>query len=259
MKFYLSFILLFTSSQLIAKPIDILIANIASVLSKDGIQKIDPKNLKDYELGREARILRQVFKCMGKEIKFTAAPFGRHLIWFEKSKQFDAVATVHPLANIKAHKSLSHIYYRNGVTSLVTTKPIQRLEDLHGLRVISFVGATKFLKELGSHIQKFKSYQEIADQEIHSKMLYNERVDAVISDGIIFASHTKDLRRKFPKNENYKKQVSFNQLFEDLNFFLYFKEKSIRDSFNKCLSSDIIKKKIQNIENNYIFEQLINY
>ncbi|HAC29923.1 MAG TPA: amino acid ABC transporter substrate-binding protein, partial [Marinobacter hydrocarbonoclasticus] len=45
-----------------------------------------------------------------------------------------------------------------------------------------------------SHIESFASYSEFADQRIHSRMLFLNRVDVVLADGLIFAEINHRLR-----------------------------------------------------------------
>jgi ABC-type amino acid transport substrate-binding protein len=172
---------------------------------------------------------------MNTKIDIKLAPFGRHMTMFKSSKDIDVVTSVYGENNLPGFKTKSHITYYNGVSYLAEKfgQKIQSLEDLKGKRVISFVGARKMFPELEKMIPNLKSYSENSNQEIHSKMLFNDRVDAVISDAVIFAHHTAELQRENQKL--YRKPVKFQQIFTPTPFYLVFRSSEYRNKFNVCL------------------------
>ena len=66
------------------------------------------------------------------------------------------MTTVPPNIKLDGYPSRSHISYINGVSTLKNKNySIHSLEDLYGLRVVSFVGAMELLPEIKSHYKKF--------------------------------------------------------------------------------------------------------
>ena len=80
------------------------------------------------------------------------------------------------------------------------------------------------IPEINQYKNLFKSYQELADQETHSKMLFFERVDAVISDGYIYASYNQKLQKENKGNAAFFKPVKFHHILKPSPFTLHFKK-----------------------------------
>ena len=209
-------------------------------------------------VGREERVINSIFSCMGYKYKLTIVPFGRHLSLFNSMKGIDAVATVYGNVKLKGFSTKSHVTYYNGVTYINSRfeKDISSIVDMKGKRVIAFVGARKMFPRLNDYIPHFKSYIETANQRSHSKMLFNNRVDFVISDAVIFAHNTADLQQSGKKI--YRKMVKFKQIFKPQPFFMYFKSKILRKKFNKCLSFLESTRELEKLNIEYYNEMIIN-
>ena len=189
-----------------------------------------PSSFREDGRGKEQIFLDHLIKdCMKYKYTIKQYPFGRHMIAFSE-ESFDFVTTVPESSKLKYFQSKSYIHYQNGVSTLKGQK-INSLQDLVGKRVITFSGATELIPGLKELVKDFASYSEKAKQEIHSKMLLLGRVDAVISDAVIFFAHTKELK----KEKFQMKDLEFHHLFDKTNFTLYFKDKSLRDKFNSCV------------------------
>ncbi len=108
-----------------------------------------------------------------------------------------------------------YVYYQNGAAVLESTniKPYH-LRYLKGLRVVSFAGASQLLG-IESHIEFFASYSEFADQRIHSRMLFLNRVDVVLADGLIFSEINHRLRadRTYADKADLHQKVMFIPIF----------------------------------------------
>tara|TARA_R110000868_G_scaffold118569_4_gene314427 strand:- start:7630 stop:8358 length:729 start_codon:yes stop_codon:yes gene_type:complete len=186
--------------------------------------------------GRERLVLEHIAKCMGRKIEVELAPYGRHLSYFGNTEKFDLVATVPPGAKVSGHQSLSHIDYQNVVTTLKEfSKRINKVSDLKGLDVVSFKGARSMLEGMEAAIPTFKSYKEIAQQDLHTKMLMFRRVDAVISDKYIFYTHTKRLQKLEPERKELFRPTKTFEIFKPSKFTVSLKTKKLRDEFNRCL------------------------
>lgn len=186
--------------------------------------------------GRERLIFELAAKCMKRELVVELAPYGRHLSYFKRTDKFDAVGTVPAKSEVSGFESISHIEYQNVVTTL--DKPnweIKSVADLKGLDVVSFKGARTLLPGLNQAVASFKSYQEIAQQELHSRMLLLKRADAVISDKYIFYSHTKKLIELEPNRKEFLQKTKSHNIFPASKFSASFKNSELRDEFNKCI------------------------
>jgi len=211
------------------------------------------------DLGREGRVVEEIISCMKLKLTFTIAPYGRHAKWFEENEKFDAAATISPDIKSKYFSSTPHIKYSNGVSTLYSlNRRIESLSDLKGLRVISFIGASTMLPKLKEAIPTFKSYVEKSSQELHTKMLVKSRVDAVISDGIIFASHTKKLQLENATDPDYFMPIKFSPIFDPINFHMIFRKKSLQQSFNSCLRKLTNNGRLEKINTSFLLEQIMN-
>ncbi len=223
-KVFLVFIILFQVQSVLAqKKLTIIIADIPGVFNKS------------YG-GLEQRIIRVVTKCAGWSVKFVPVPFGRHTDLFKKSiegKKYDGVATVPNGIDLKSYKAKSHIDFLNGFSVLQNKKiKINNFEDLAGLKVVSFVGAKSMYPKLKEMIPKMKSYMEISTQKSHNLMLYSNRIDAVFSDGLIFALDAKRIKKK---RESFKQiKTSFYAITNPYPFNIHFISKENRNKFNFC-------------------------
>lgn len=210
------------------------------------------------DAGLEEQLLKNIFKCMDQPYELVIVPFGRHFSLFNNNDDFDAVATVPSSMELKGFRSQSHIKYYNGITTLkAKNHKIKNFEDLAGLKLISFVGAKEIFPKLKAIIPKLKSYKEMANQRSHSLSLYNERVDAIFSDGYIVSRYNSIIKME-NKDEVYRKPVVFNLISEPTAFTVYFRESSKRDLFNKCLNKPSMQKTLDSISNEYRINQMIN-
>ena len=89
-------------------------------------------------------------------------------------------------------------------------------------------------------------------------MLVKSRVDAVISDGIIFASHTKKLQRENATDPDYFKPIKFSPIFDPINFHMIFRKKSLQQSFNSCLRKLTNNGRLEKINTSFLLEQIMN-
>ncbi len=252
---FLILLTFFISDSSFSKELKTIGADIAGVFKSEALGK---GNSLRRVTGREERIIQAVYRCMGYNLKVSLLPFGRHTKFYEKTNDYDAVSTVYENLRLKGFVSDSHITYSNGISYLTQKygNSINEVKDLVGKRVISFIGAKDMFPELKKIIPKLKSYSENSDQAIHSKMLYFDRVDVVISDAVIFAHHTAQLQQD--NLEKYHKQITFKQIFEPSIFKMYFKKEQHRDMFNQCLKEIVDSKKINRLNIEYYNELIIN-
>lgn len=188
--------------------------------------------------GRDIEIFAAVMDRCEIDVHFHFYPFKRHLRNFTHEGLGDAVMTVPPGMDTPGFESTPYVYYQNGAAVLESTniKPYH-LRYLKGLRVVSFAGASQLLG-IESHIESFASYSEFADQRIHSRMLFLNRVDVVLADGLIFAEINHRLRadRTYADKADLHQKVMFIPIFAPTPYRASFRKKEHRDAFNACFS-----------------------
>lgn len=111
------------------------------------------------------------------------------------------------------------------------------LMDLKDLRVIAFASAKDILPGLGDTTASFKSYSEKSNQISQSMLLFSEKADAVLGDGLIFAAYNATLREKHaqkPLPFDPTQNVVFKANFDPTPFAMMFKSEAIRNDFNRC-------------------------
>ncbi len=225
-----------------AKLLNGLTVNLAGVVGPD-------------QKGREQVIIESVFECMGVKATFNEVPYGRHLMEFQDKKHYDFVTTIPYNEKLSGFKTLSHIAYYNGViTRASLKKEIKSLKDLAGLSVIAFQDALKLLPGLNKVVNKFKVYKETTKQELQGKLIIAGRMDAAISDSMIFYHYTRKLRSD--KDEGFKDRVKFkfHNIFKPSRFHLYFSDQKLQKSFDTCFSKLRVKGGIQKINHLYMLD-----
>lgn len=196
---------------------------------------VNLKTALDKVDGRESAILDDIFHCMGKKYRLIKVPYGRHFSEFESNK-YDFVTTIPENYKIEGFKSKTHMSYVNGFFLMGHLKnKVKSLDDLEGLRLITFKGASKLIPELQKIIPKLKQYKEHAQQSLHPKMLAKNRVDIVLSDRFIFNAYVEELI----KNNELKgdEEFVFLDIFKHSPFVITFKKEGLRNEFNNCLFS----------------------
>ncbi|KUP91733.1 type 2 periplasmic-binding domain-containing protein [Tritonibacter horizontis] len=185
--------------------------------------------------GREAEVISSVMERCGHTVTFEIQPFTRHWKSYAQGKG-DAVATVPLGMPLPGHATEAYIQYQNGVSSLAENgAAYSDLSALSGQSVIAFMGASDIIPGLKDAVPAFKSYKEIADQIGQSRMIFGQRVDAVIGDGMIFAEYNRQLRDQagelmFDPNQD----VTFQAIFAPSDYGMYFRSEALTADFNRC-------------------------
>ncbi len=228
--------------------------NVSAKKSLRGMGVILPSAFKDNGKGREQIVLDYLIKdCLKTDYTIENYPYGRHINDFPTSS-FDFVTTIPDSENLVNYKSMPYIKYMNGVSTKSSLK-ISSLKDLKGKRVISFSGAKELIPELRDSHKTFATYIEKSKQDLHTKMLLADRVDAVISDAIVFHSHTYKLLKN--KEVSYS-PLSFHHILKETEFVLYFKKKELRDRFNVCVKEMISSGKSERFKYEFYVNELFN-
>ena len=141
----------------------------------------------DSQSGMEVEIVRAVLQKAGYQTRFEPYPPARGLALLEAGK-IDAMLSLDSSKQVKAYLSEPVIYYHNKVITLASKQlNIKTLADLQPLRVAAFQNASLFLgQDYANAVQNIAQYKEYASQDTLPRLLYYQRVDAVIGDEFIF-------------------------------------------------------------------------
>ena len=226
-----------------AKPLTIVASNLPGHFDKDG-------------MGREADIVRTTLNTCGHSVRFIVQPFTRHWDTFKTNFSIDAVTTVPDAVKLDGFQTDTYIKYHNGVSMLSSSDLLpETVDDLKDKSVLAFMGALDILPGLRTASASFSGYAEKTDQLIQNRLLFANRVDAVVGDGLIFAEYSLQLRRA-AKNRSLgfdpDQKVRFFPIFEPTPYHMVFRDEGVQQDFDKCYAELKAAGKIDEINNRYI-------
>ncbi|NVK19994.1 MAG: transporter substrate-binding domain-containing protein [Methylocystaceae bacterium] len=191
---------------------------------------IPPYFIKEENRGIEYDILKEALASQGYKMEPRYVPLGRtlHLM---KYGQVDGIMST-GRRDLPGCYTQPHITYWNFAISLKKRAlNIKSIEDLNDKRVLSFQNAKHYL---GPAFKKMAlnnpNYDEIANQSVQNKLLFNGRVDVVVADRFIFEWFRQDPDVK--KVANTEQEVVHHNLFEPSEFGAVFKDDEICKAFN---------------------------
>lgn len=199
-------------------------------------EKIPPFCFPETDSGIELEVIREALAYRGHVLKARYYSFARIPVAF-KAGEVDAAMTDlgEDMTGWGAHYGNPAVIYDNVFITLKERKlSISRPEDLHGLSVISFVGAAKRYPEWLDAVRKGGRYYEQNDQALQVLTLDRGRYDVVLSDRNIFKYFTLQLKL----NKSFKPKPIAEHSFVKLNPMDYrpvFRDSAIRDDFNAGL------------------------
>ncbi len=218
-----------TSLTLIAAPafagtVTILAADLPPMVYADGT-------------GREAEIVSAVMGHCGHDVEFVVQPFTRHWASFEAGKG-DAVMTVPVGMPMEGTQGAPYIAYQNGVSFLAGAgNDYGTLNDLAGLSIAAFQGASNILPGLAEASPNFGSYREMTDQETQSKLLFGGRVDGILGDGMLFAAYTASLRDAGSSaGIDASQPLEFRAIFDPSDYAMNFRNANMAADFDRCFA-----------------------
>jgi len=196
-----------------------------------------PPNVDRNGHGREIEIISRIADACGWTPIFRIEPYGRHWRSFQDGAG-DAVGTVPPGLDLGGTHTASYITYRNGV-SVLASRGIHptSLDDLADLSIVAFMGAHTAIPGLTEAKEHFFSYQEIADQMIHSRLLFAGRVDAVLGEGMIVAEYNHRLAKTDRDRFDTTQPVIFTPIFAPTHHEMVFRDPALAEAFNGCLDA----------------------
>lgn len=190
-----------------------------------------PYVIHETSSGLEVELLRRVFLDMGYEMIPVFQPPARSV----RSLELGRVAAMATITNMpKFHLSDSYITFQNFAWTLKSKSfRLNALSDLGKRSVIAFQNARYFLgPEFSAAISKSSDYQEYAEQRRQIKMLMMDRVDVIICEERTFRMNQEILRKA---SNQPLPEVEKHALFEKSQYSVAFRDKKMRDLFNKSL------------------------
>lgn len=183
------------------------------------------------ESGLEVDLVVAAFRAAGYQVVIQQWPQARSLQSLLHDKT-DAMISLAEGAYPGLFISQPVINYRNRLIVLSSSGiHLKTLADLSGFRVASFQNASLLLGEdYAKAVRHALQYNEFADQESLNRMLFNRRIDVVVSDEWIFRSYA----TQSSLNGRSEPTISFN-LLPDIPRCVGFHQKVLRDDFNRGL------------------------
>ncbi|SDE41552.1 substrate-binding periplasmic protein [Kordiimonas lacus] len=192
------------------------------------------ENLPPYVVDRAAHgieidLVQAILKGSGYEPVFVQQPRVRMISAFENG-QMNGILTQNVLASEVGCATDWYIAHQNIAVSMTSKNlSIDSLDDLKGLSILSFSGATRYLgSEFQQAVRHSKRYTESGDQSKHIKLLYNGRFDAVVGDRWILALAQKS---HFTKTGEYR-ELKHHPIMEPSLYVARFHDQKVCDAFN---------------------------
>ena len=199
--------------------------------------------------GFEYEIVRDVLAMQGIQMEHQAVPFARVFLRLEKGR-VDLGFPVQKVGNMK-HLFFSepHIKYVNiAVTHPDSGIAINSIKDLGKYELQSFQGASQFLgPEYLAATKKSPKYKEIAKLEIGIGLIQVKRNEVLVLDSAIY----RHMLNTMPKLQN-KVALKVWEVFPHVEYSVGFRDKSIRDNFDKNLKTYVASGKYQKVIDSYL-------
>ncbi|MGW8390690.1 substrate-binding periplasmic protein [Pseudoduganella sp. HUAS MS19] len=211
-------------------------AAVAAEVSMAFGEKIPPFCFPETDSGIELDVMRESLAFRGHVLKPRYYSFARIPVAF-KAGEVDAAMTDlgEDMSSWGANYGNPAVIYDNVFITLKERHlTITRPEDLQGLTVIAFVGASRRYPEWLDAVRKAGRYYEQNDQALQVLTLDRGRYDVVLSDRNIFKYFTLQLKL----NRSFKPRPVAEHPFVKLNPMDYrpvFRDPAIRDDFNAGL------------------------
>ncbi|WP_035057914.1 substrate-binding periplasmic protein [Andreprevotia chitinilytica] len=196
-------------------------------------EKIPPFCFPETNSGIELEVIGESLAYRGHVLKPLYFSFARVPLAFKKG-EVDATMTdlgedLTPYGGFYGDPA---VFYDNVFLTLKEKNfTIKKPDDLHGLTVVSFQGASKRYPDWLDAVKKAGHYYELADQELQVLTLNGGRYDVVLSDRNIFKYFTLKLKKETGFQPKPTQEHHFVKL-NPLDYRPIFRDKSVRDDFN---------------------------
>ena len=203
----------------------------------------------DSYKGIQLDLITAIFAVENQSVNFIHVPLARSFSSVDKwhSDGTITLPSTHKEKNV--YISEPYISYQNVIITLMEDNlTIEKLDDLSGKHIIAFQTARKFLGDTYSQaIEKAADYQEMADQMKQIELLFLKRTQVLVLDTSILKHFLFNNREK-----KYSKPYKIHRLFAPRIYAAGFKNKVIRDQFNRGLLVIKANGKYQEILNKYL-------
>ncbi|MGB1479085.1 MAG: amino acid ABC transporter substrate-binding protein [Marinobacter salsuginis] len=205
--------------------------------------------------GRDIELVLATFEECGFSAQFVMQPYERHARTYRERQDFDAIMTVPLHWRLPGYSTSAYIWYQNGAFyNHSRVGPIERIKDLAGLNVVTFRQGVDVLG-ISNNVPEFASLTEIADQTIHSRLLFMGRVDAILADGFVVAEVNRRIFREKRRGENWPSQSDtfrFAPIFNPAPHKMVFRDPELAAAFDQCFDDLRKSEVIADINQKYI-------
>ncbi|WCL54123.1 hypothetical protein [Gimibacter soli] len=188
--------------------------------------------------GRSRAAIDAIFKECGMTADYVLHRWGQHWVAYDDDESFDAVAIVWDNVELDGHRTEAFIHQANGVAFRADRHlKIDTVEDLAGLKVLGFGGATRLFPSLARVMPTMQSYWEAPSGFATTQALVNGDVDVFLTDGLIFAIDYMD-RTRFTGaryGDTHWPAMSFVRLFPTIGDRMMFRDQAKATRFNGCI------------------------
>jgi polar amino acid transport system substrate-binding protein len=195
---------------------------------------LPPYIIQSNNTGLEYEVVEAALAAKGHTFTASYVPFARVVVLLN-SGEADGALTINEGSGIETFYSNSHVYYQNFAVTLTSkSHAIKSVSDLKSISVASFQNAQKYLGPEFAKVSKANpNYKEYAKQLIQNRLLYKERVDAIVGDKLIFKHFNKEVAATVDTTQ----KITFHEIFPKTHYKVGFKDKAMRDEFNAGLKT----------------------
>lgn len=211
--------------------------------------------------GIDIEIVKTILAEMGHKVSVEFTPLKRAMEQVKKKEADVFLPTFFQQDSKHIFISEAFIQYRPMIFSIKQrTFNIKQFSDLRDLRIVSFQGATGYFGEEFKAVTEQANYTELHDMSKLPKLLLMNRYDIVVLDYYIFYYFLKMYQEQsalagnepFPLIDNYSSLIKRHDLIPQVNAYVGFNDKILRNQFNLQL-----QKFIKNNRHNQIIEKYI--
>ncbi len=188
----------------------------------------------NQKIGIQLELIKAAFSTEQRDVSFLHLPLSRS---FSSIEKWHSDGTITLPLNYKregVYLSLPYISYHNVLVTLAEDKiELTNINDVAEKKVVAFQTAQHFLgDEFESAVQGAQDYREMADQAKQIEMLFMKRAEILVLDISIFKYFLLQ-----HSDKKYKKPYVVHSFFKPANYSAGFKNKLIRDEFNRGLNT----------------------
>ncbi len=231
----------------------LVLASVSTMFAKELVGAIGlalpPYVITSSNSGIEYDIVKETLGMSNYTLKPMYVPYKRVKHSLETGKA-DLALTLNESSGLKnVYYSDSHITYQNVVITLKNSNiKVNNLNDLSKLSIAAFQDAKLYLgKSFKNMADNNSEYSEIASQDRQIVLLYKKRVQALVMDINIFKYY-----RERNKLCDTSAEYTVHKIFPETHYKVAFRDKIIRDQFNKNLKKLISSGEKEKIIGRYI-------